>query len=179
MHVKCSKSFFRHMELEYLGNIISKVSIKVDPMKIEYMRNWSFPKYLNTLHGLLRLTWYYHKFIKYYEKIVGMLTSFLKKNFQLVTCLWRIISLTKGYHVFYPNFGHAQFLQNHLLLKVMPTEYELKLFWCGKDTPWISQERPSHVIFLLNPPMKRKYLLLFMLFNVRDHISLVDTFSLE
>jgi hypothetical protein len=67
-------------EVEYLGHIVGKVGVRVDPKKIEAMQDWPRPKTLKILHGFLGLTGYYHKFVKNYGKIVAPLTALLKNN---------------------------------------------------------------------------------------------------
>ena len=54
--------------------------VKVDPNKIKTIMEWSIPKNLKNLRGLLGLTGYYHKFTKNYGKIIVPLTMLLKKN---------------------------------------------------------------------------------------------------
>jgi hypothetical protein len=52
--------------VEYLGHIVSHEGVKVDPNKIKYMKEWSIPKTLKKLRGLLGLTGYYRNFVKNY-----------------------------------------------------------------------------------------------------------------
>jgi hypothetical protein len=66
--------------VEYLGHIVGKDDVRVDPKKIEAMQDWPRPKTLNSLSGFLGLTGYYRKFVKNYIKIVAPLTALLKKN---------------------------------------------------------------------------------------------------
>jgi hypothetical protein len=44
-HSKCS---FRASEVEYLGHIIDKDGVHVDPKKIEAMKDWPHPKILKS-----------------------------------------------------------------------------------------------------------------------------------
>jgi hypothetical protein len=63
--------------VEYLGHIVGHDGVKVDPKKIQTMKDWSFPKTLKSLRGVLGLTRYYRKFVHNYGKIIGLLTRIL------------------------------------------------------------------------------------------------------
>jgi hypothetical protein len=64
-----------------LGHLVGKVGIRVDPKRIEAMKDWPHPNTLKILHVFLGLTGYYRKFIKNYGKIAAPLTALLKKNY--------------------------------------------------------------------------------------------------
>jgi hypothetical protein len=78
--LKHSKCAFGASKVEYLGHIVGKVGVQVDPKKIEAMQDWPRPKTIKSLHGFLGLTDYYHKFVQNYGKIVVPLTALLKEN---------------------------------------------------------------------------------------------------
>jgi hypothetical protein len=78
--LKQSKCSFGASEFEYLGHIVGKARVKVDPKKIEAMQDWPRPKTLKILGGFLGLTGYYHKFVNNYGKIMTPLTALLKNN---------------------------------------------------------------------------------------------------
>ena len=80
LFLKQSKCVFGALELEYLGHMVGKDGIKVDPKKIEAMQDCPHPKNLKILCGFLGLTGYYRKFVKNYGKIATPLTALLKKN---------------------------------------------------------------------------------------------------
>jgi hypothetical protein len=80
LFLKQSKCSFGASEVEYLGHLVGKDDVRVDPKKIESMQDWPHPKTLKILHGFLGLTGYYHKFVKNYGKIATPLTALLKKN---------------------------------------------------------------------------------------------------
>jgi hypothetical protein len=80
LFLKQSNCAFGALEAEYLGHLVGKDGIKVDPKNIEAMKDWLHPKTLKNLHGFLGQTGYYHKFVKNYGKIAVPLTALLKKN---------------------------------------------------------------------------------------------------
>jgi hypothetical protein len=79
LFLKYSKCDFYPSEVEYLGHLVGKVGVRVDPKNIEAMQHWPHPNTLNILHGFLGLTGYYHKFVKNYGHIATPLTALLQK----------------------------------------------------------------------------------------------------
>jgi hypothetical protein len=80
LFLKHSKCAFGASEVEYLGHLVGKDGVRVDPKKIEAMQDWLHPKTLKSLRGFLGLIGYYRKFVKNYGKIAAPLTALLKKN---------------------------------------------------------------------------------------------------
>jgi hypothetical protein len=80
LFLKQSKCAFGTSEVEYLGHLVGKDGIRVDPKKIEAMQDWPHPKTLKSLCGFMGLIGYYHKFVKNYGKIAAPLTALLKNN---------------------------------------------------------------------------------------------------
>jgi hypothetical protein len=80
LFLKQSKCAFGASEVEYLGHLVGKDGVRVDPKNIEAMQDWPHPKTLKRLCGFMGLTGYYCKFVKNYGKIVAPLANFLKKN---------------------------------------------------------------------------------------------------
>jgi hypothetical protein len=78
--LKQSKCAFGASEVEYLGHLVGKDGVRVDPKNIEAMQDWPHPKTLKSLRGFLGLTGYYRKFVKNYGKIAAPLTTLRKNN---------------------------------------------------------------------------------------------------
>jgi hypothetical protein len=79
-YAKMSKCTFGKEEVEYLGHIISKNGVKVDPNKIKVITEWPRPKSISKLRGFLGLAVYYRRFVKNYAHLTAPLTNLLKKN---------------------------------------------------------------------------------------------------
>jgi hypothetical protein len=77
LFLKQYKCAFGASEVEYLGHLVGKASVRVDPKNNEAMQYWPHPKNLN---GFLGLTSYYHNFVKNYGKVAVPLTALLKNN---------------------------------------------------------------------------------------------------
>jgi hypothetical protein len=77
-YAKISKYTFDKEEVDYLGHIISKKGVKVDPMKIRAITEWPRPKNISKLRGLVG---YYQRFVNNYSHLMPPLTNILKKNY--------------------------------------------------------------------------------------------------
>ena len=78
--MKRSKCAFGSSEVEYLGHIVTKDGVRVDPKKVVAMKEWPHLKTLKSLRGFLGLTGYYRKFVKNYPQFSSPLTLVLRKN---------------------------------------------------------------------------------------------------
>jgi hypothetical protein len=80
LFVKKAKCSFGVNEVEYLGHIVGREGVRVDPKKIQAMQDWPRPMTLKRLRGFLGLMGYYKKFVHHYGKISKPLMDLLKKN---------------------------------------------------------------------------------------------------
>ncbi|GKA36214.1 retrovirus-related pol polyprotein from transposon 17.6 [Tanacetum coccineum] len=79
-YVKRSKCVFGAATLEYLGHIISKHGVEMDPKKISGVREWHVPQSQRQVRGFLGLAGYYQRFIKGYATLAVPLTDLLRND---------------------------------------------------------------------------------------------------
>ncbi len=77
LFLKAEKCKFKVLEMEYLGIIISKGSIRMDPVKIKGIIDWPTPTKKKELQSFLGFTNFYQRFIKNYSKIVKPMTQLM------------------------------------------------------------------------------------------------------
>jgi hypothetical protein len=69
---KRSKCSFCKRQVEYLGHIISKKEVTIDPKKTEAVKDWPVPSAIKELRGFLSLAGYYRKFIQGFGMLIGL-----------------------------------------------------------------------------------------------------------
>jgi hypothetical protein len=74
------KCFFAQDSVEYLGHIISKEGVHVNPEKVKAVRDWPVPATQTDVRQFLGLCGYYRKFIKNYGQIAKPLTDLTAKD---------------------------------------------------------------------------------------------------
>ncbi|XP_075515563.1 uncharacterized protein LOC142550210 [Primulina tabacum] len=67
-------------KVAFLGHIVSKEGISVDPSKIESIKQWPIPKTVSEIRSFLGLAGYYRWFIANFSKIALPLTSLTRKS---------------------------------------------------------------------------------------------------
>ena len=80
LYLNPEKSSFFQSQIEYLGHIVSREGIHVDPKKIEAIKSWPQPKNLHELRSFLGLCSYYRKFVRNFAYKAHYLTLLLKKT---------------------------------------------------------------------------------------------------
>ncbi|GJR53047.1 putative reverse transcriptase domain-containing protein [Tanacetum coccineum] len=67
-------------EHEFLGHVVNRDGIHVDPSKVESLKNWKTPESSTKIRSFLGLAGYYRRFIKNFSKIAKPLTLLTQKN---------------------------------------------------------------------------------------------------
>lgn len=80
LYAKSSKCEFWLREVQFLGHIVGKERINVDPTKIESIKKWESPKTPTEIRGFLGLAGYYRRFIQDCSKITTPLTKLTRKT---------------------------------------------------------------------------------------------------
>jgi len=80
LYAKLSKCEFWLAEVTFLGHIISKEEIKVDPEKVKAVTKWPMPTKITEVRSFLGITGYYRRFVQDFSKIALPLTNLLRKT---------------------------------------------------------------------------------------------------
>ena len=80
LYAKFSKCEFWLTEVKFLGHVISKEGIAVDPSKVEAVLNWKQPRNIPEIRSFLGLAGYYRRFIKDFSKLAGPMTKLTRKG---------------------------------------------------------------------------------------------------
>jgi len=80
LYANLGKCEFWLEKVKFLGHVISKANIVVDPSKVEAVVAWERPKTATEIRSFVGLAGYYRRFIEGFAKIVSPLTQLTEKN---------------------------------------------------------------------------------------------------
>ncbi|GKA50258.1 putative reverse transcriptase domain-containing protein [Tanacetum coccineum] len=80
LYAKFSKCDFWLSKVQFLGHVIDREGIHVDPAKIESIRDWASPKTPTEIRQFLGLAGYYRRFIEGFSKIAKPMTKLTQKS---------------------------------------------------------------------------------------------------
>ena len=80
LYAKFSKCEFWLDAVSFLGHVVSKDGVMVDPSKIETVRNWVRPTNVSEIRSFVGLASYYRRFVKGFSKLATPLTHLTRKN---------------------------------------------------------------------------------------------------
>jgi hypothetical protein len=81
LFLKPEKCHFHKQEVEYLGVIIGKGEVKMDPVKVQGIMDWPIPTNIHELRSFLGFGNYYKDFIQNYSAITRPLHELTRKTF--------------------------------------------------------------------------------------------------
>ena len=80
LYAKLEKCDFWLQEVQFLGNMVSKEGISVDPAKVEVVMRWERPKSVFEIRSFLELAGYYSRFIENFSRIACPMTRLTRKG---------------------------------------------------------------------------------------------------
>ncbi|GJR89348.1 putative reverse transcriptase domain-containing protein [Tanacetum coccineum] len=80
LYAKFSKCDFWLESVQFLGHVINREGVHVDPAKIEAVKNWPVPKSPTEVRQFMGLAGYYRRFIEGFSLIAKPLTKLTQKN---------------------------------------------------------------------------------------------------
>jgi hypothetical protein len=75
LYCKKSKCEFNRPELKFLGHIVGRLGIAVDPAKVAVVKDWPVPKNVSELRAFLGLCNFFRRFVLGFSKLAGPLTA--------------------------------------------------------------------------------------------------------
>ncbi|KAJ9566027.1 hypothetical protein OSB04_001993 [Centaurea solstitialis] len=84
LYAKFSKCELWIREVHFLGHVVNKEGIHVDPTKVEAVKKWEAPKTPTEIRQFLGLAGYYRRFIANFSKIAQPLTTLMQKDKKFV-----------------------------------------------------------------------------------------------
>ena len=80
LYAKLRKCEFYRDRIHYLGHLISKKGISVDPEKIEAIMNWPNLRHVTDVRSFMGIVGYYRRFIGVFSKVAHPITSLQRKG---------------------------------------------------------------------------------------------------
>jgi hypothetical protein len=80
LYTKLSKCEFWMKQVAFLGHVISKEGISVDPRNVQDVLSWNVPTSVGDIKSFLGLAGYYRRFIEGFSKISKPMIELLEKD---------------------------------------------------------------------------------------------------
>ncbi|KAA0047116.1 reverse transcriptase [Cucumis melo var. makuwa] len=79
-YAKFSKCEFWLKKVSFLGHVVSKAGVSVDPAKIKAVTSWTRPSTVSEVRSFLGLAGYYRQFVEHFSRIATLLTQLTRKG---------------------------------------------------------------------------------------------------
>lgn len=79
-YAKMSKCEFMKAEVPFLGHLVSAAGVRVDPRKVEAIRDWPTPTTVTQVRSFLGLANYFRRFMQGYASMSAPLSDLTKKD---------------------------------------------------------------------------------------------------
>ncbi|XP_065854728.1 uncharacterized protein [Euphorbia lathyris] len=80
LYAKFSKCEFWLDSVAFLGHVVSKDGVSVDPKKVDVILHWPRPSSVSEIRSFLGLAGYYRRFVQDFSRIASPLTKLTQKN---------------------------------------------------------------------------------------------------
>nr|GEV26667.1 putative reverse transcriptase domain-containing protein [Tanacetum cinerariifolium] len=142
LYAKFSKCEFWLKKVQFLGHVVNRDGIHVDPSKVESVKNWKTPESLTKIRSFLGLVGYYRMFIEKFSKIIKPHTLLTQKNKtyrdgRFTSYLWQALQKALGTRLDMSTTYHPKTdgQRDRVLLKVSPWKRVVRFGKKGKLAP--------------------------------------------
>ena len=80
LFAKFSKCDIFKDKIQYLGHVVTKEGISIDPEKIRAIEDWPVPRDVTDVWSFMGITGYYQRFIEGFSRIANPINSLQKKG---------------------------------------------------------------------------------------------------